>query len=296
MPYRYWTGTEPDSAPTTDQESSSTPSRTVAPKSTGLVRAVALPSEHGGWSLSLEPAILGLLVAPSWSGVILSIVGLLAFVARTPLKVAMVDRWRDRRLARTILAERILFAELVGLALLLWAAFALSDHQNWWWPLVLATPLFAVELWYDMQSRGRRLIPLVAGPIGIGALAASVVYVGGGSTVLGLGAWLAVSIRAVAAILFVRYQVARVHGRATASPLRTGLVQIGAGLVAIAAWVAGFVPGLTRLLPWPVALLVAIIVGIHFTLSRRPAPAAKIVGFQQLALGIVFVIVAGLTL
>jgi hypothetical protein len=29
------------------------------------LRSVALPSEHGGWGLTLEPAVLGLLVAPS---------------------------------------------------------------------------------------------------------------------------------------------------------------------------------------------------------------------------------------
>jgi hypothetical protein len=30
-------------------------------------RVVALPDEHGGWSLSANPALLGLLVAPSWT-------------------------------------------------------------------------------------------------------------------------------------------------------------------------------------------------------------------------------------
>ncbi|NND04465.1 MAG: hypothetical protein HKN91_16945, partial [Acidimicrobiia bacterium] len=35
------------------------------------LRAVAVPTEHGGWSLTLEPVILGLIVAPTGSGVAL---------------------------------------------------------------------------------------------------------------------------------------------------------------------------------------------------------------------------------
>ena len=33
------------------------------------LRTVALPVEHGGWGISLEPVVLGLLVAPSASGI-----------------------------------------------------------------------------------------------------------------------------------------------------------------------------------------------------------------------------------
>ena len=32
-------------------------------------RTVAVPSEHGGWGLTAEPVLLGLLLAFSWSGV-----------------------------------------------------------------------------------------------------------------------------------------------------------------------------------------------------------------------------------
>ena len=54
-------------------------------------RTVAIPSEHGGWGLTLEPALLGLLVAWSGAGVCLALAALVGFLARTPLKLAMVD-------------------------------------------------------------------------------------------------------------------------------------------------------------------------------------------------------------
>ncbi len=266
----------------------------TAPKAVGRIRAVALPNEHGGWSLSLEPAILGLLVAPSWSGVMLSFVGLLAFVTRTPLKVALVDRWRHRRLDRSVLAERIALSEMVLLALLLGLAFVLTPQTGWWWPIALATPLFVVELWYDMHSRGRRLLALLSGPLGIGALAASVVMVGGGSTRLALGAWLAISIRSIAAIFFVRFQLARSKGQDRASELETGMVQALVASIALAAWLIGPLTESSALLPWTVTMLVMVIVSIHLVLSRLPVPPPKIVGIQQLVMGVVFVVATGL--
>lgn len=40
----------------------------VAPRQMRLWRQVAVPSEHGGWSLTAEPVVLGLVVAWSWPG------------------------------------------------------------------------------------------------------------------------------------------------------------------------------------------------------------------------------------
>ncbi|MGH8978936.1 MAG: YwiC-like family protein, partial [Acidimicrobiia bacterium] len=78
-------------------------------------RSVAIPDEHGGWGLTAEPALLGLLVAPSWAGVLLAAAAFLAFMVRTPLKVVLVDQWRRRRLPRTRVAARIAAVELAAL-------------------------------------------------------------------------------------------------------------------------------------------------------------------------------------
>src|SRR5437762_11678455 len=52
------------------------------------VRTIALPVEHGGWGISLEPVLLGLRVAPSQAGAWVGVATLGAFLARHPLKVA----------------------------------------------------------------------------------------------------------------------------------------------------------------------------------------------------------------
>ena len=195
---------------------------------------MALAAEHGGWGLTPEPALLGLLVTPSGAGVILAATGLVAFVARAPVKVALVDRWRRRRLDRTVVAEPVAAAELGVLAALVAAATLSAVDRSFWVPLALAAPLLAIELWFDMRSRGRRLAPELAGPVGIGAVAAAIVLADGGDARLAAGLWMVVAPRVVASVPFVRFQLVRAKQR----PRLLGssdAAQAAGGLLAVAA-------------------------------------------------------------
>ena len=107
-------------------------------------RRVAIPTEHGGWGLTVEAVLLGLLVRPSVAGGAIGLAALLAFVARTPLKLAVVDRRRHRRLERSVLAERIAGGELSVLVVMAVVA-SLSAHGGWWAPLAGAVPFFVVS-------------------------------------------------------------------------------------------------------------------------------------------------------
>ncbi|MDH3295665.1 MAG: YwiC-like family protein [Acidimicrobiia bacterium] len=257
-------------------------------------REVALPSEHGGWSLTAEPVVLGLIAAWSWAGSALGVAAVVAFVARTPVKVVLVDRWRGRRLDRTVLAARIAVAELaviIGLAVL--AVLAADGAGSWggtghwfWVPLAIAGPLIAVELWFDMRSRSRRLIPELAGTVGIGSVVAAIVLVGGGSVALAAGLWTVVSARAVAAIPYARTQVIRAHDRPV-SLWPSDLAQ----LVAIgAAALAGLVDAIPAA---PVAALAAI--AVFNLVAVRTAPRrAVVIGIQQVIFGIALVVVTAL--
>ena len=182
-----------------------------------LLRAVAVPTEHGGWSLTVEPVLLGLLVAFSWPGVALGAAAIVAFVARTPLKLVLVDRWRGRRLDRTIVARRVVVVELIVLVALV-AVGALGANGRIWLPLIAAAPLVAMELWFDMRSRGRRLVPELAGTIGIGSVAAAIALADGATTDMALGLWVVVAARAAAAIPY-RANAGVPHPRSTAPPL-----------------------------------------------------------------------------
>lgn len=249
--------------------------------------AVAVPSEHGGWSLTLEPVLLGLLVAPSTAGWALGAAALIAFVARTPSKLALVDRRRNRRLPRTVLAERVAGVEIAVLVGLLAVAIA-TARAPFSAPLAIAAPLLAVELWYDVRSRSRRLLPELAGTIGIGAVAAAIILAGGGQVAAAMGAWCVIAARSVAAIPFVRLQLRRAKSRGKAA-LPDAAWQVGAIAVAGAGFGAGVVP---------VAGVAAIVVlaMFHVVAARQPVPRVPIIGAQQVVLGLGVVVATALGL
>lgn len=249
------------------------------------VRSVALPAEHGGWSLTLEPAILGLAVAPSWAGLCLTLAALLAFLARTPLKLALVDRRRERRLDRTGLAERVAAAYLAGLAVAV-AGAGLTAQGSFWPPLAAAAPLVAVQLVYDVRSRSRRLVPELAGTVGIASVATAIAMAGGLTGREAWGLWVVAAARALAAVLFVRVQLRRAKGQ----PFRVRESD-AAQAAAVAMGAAG--------LGWeavPVAGLAALVAlaAVHVALVRMPPPRAPVLGAQQVALGLGVVLATAL--
>ena len=244
-------------------------------------RAVVVPSEHGGWGLTLEPALLGLLVAPSPAGAALAVAAFLAFLVRTPMKVVLVDRHRRRELERDHLARRVVGLELALLLALVVVAIVDAGF-DWFVPFAIALPLFAVELWFDTRSRSRRLVPELCGAIGISAVAASIAVAGGESAALAAALWLVLAARAIASVPFARVQVLRLRA-VPPSPRTSDLAQVAGIMVAIVA-VAVEPAVLVG------AIAVAMVALVQFAWSRGPARPAKAVGFSQLGFGLVVVV------
>lgn len=244
-------------------------------------RAVAIPTEHGGWGLTLEPVLLGVIVAFSWSGVAIGLAAFLAFLVRTPLKLALVDRRRHRSLPRTRLATRLATIELAVLFALVASAVAAAGTQ-WLVPVACALPLVAIELWFDVRSRGRRLVPELCGAVGISAIAASIVIAGGGDERLAVAAWMILAARSLASIPYVRTQIARMRRR-TASLATTDAFQLtGAALAMLAVGVDDRV-----LLGTCVVMLAALAQSI--ATRRAHIAAVKVIGLRQMAIGLAIV-------
>jgi hypothetical protein len=231
--------------------------------------------------LTLEPVLLGLLLVFSWAGVAIGVAAFIAFVVRTPLRLVLVDRRRQRSLPRTRLATRIAIVELALLAALGSVALVTADWA-WLVPIGIATPLVAVELWFDIRGRSRRLIPELCGSIGITAVAAAIVVAGGGSNRLALTASMILAARAVASIPFVRTQIARLrHGSAALAP--TDAFQIAGATLAAAAVAVD-----SRAILGAIAVVV-IAAFQATTMRRRKIPVAKVIGMQQMMLGLTVV-------
>lgn len=258
---------------------------TIAPPATrpaarGVLRGVAVPSEHGGWGLTLEPALLGLLVAPSAAGALLAVAALLAFLLRTPLKIALVDRRRQRQLDRTVTARRVAAAEAALLAGALGAAAVLAA-EPFWVPLAIAAPMAGTQLWYDGRSRSRRLAPELLGTVGIGSIVAAIALADGESAALAAGLWLVVAARALAAVVFVRLQLRR----SKAQPHR--VVESDSAQVAAIAVAAVGVALDGQLVGGLVAIV--LLAAFHAIAARRNPPVAKVVGVQQTVAGLLVV-------
>lgn len=243
------------------------------------LRTVALPNEHGGWGLSLEPVVLGLLVAPTWAGVGLALATVAAFLTRHPLKIAAADRRRGRRFARTTAAER--FALLYGAAALAGLALACAAAPSWDFllPLAAAAPLAAAQLYYDLlRGESRSLLPELAGSAALASVAASAALAGGWGLAPALGLWGVLAARVVPTILFVRARLKRLHGK----PAAAGPV--------IAAHAAAFglilVPAAAGAVTWLAPAALALLTGraLH-GFAERGAVTAKRVGVRELVYG-----------
>ena len=126
----------------------------------------------------VEPVLIGLIVAWSAGGLALGVAAFLAFLVRTPLKLVLVDVRRKRWLDRSRLAARVTAGELSALGIAVVIAGRLAGWA-WLLPVLAAVPFVAIEVWFDIRSRGRRLVPELCGAIGITAVSAAMVIASG---------------------------------------------------------------------------------------------------------------------
>lgn len=260
----------------------------VAPTNGVRVKTVALPTEHGGWGITLEPVLLGLLVASSAAGAFLAVATVGAFLARHPFKIVAGDRRRGRRFPRTPVAER--FTILYGTAALASFALALLTAQSFAFllPLAVAAPLALVQLWEDAAGRSRGLLPEIAGSIAMGSVAASVSLAGGASWPSAIGLWVVLAARFVPTILYVRARLAALHGKQAA---RWPSLLAHASALAVVAALA-----YAKVLPLLAVLMITVLFArALYGFSRQWPSTAKRVGFSEIAFGAltVFAVAAG---
>jgi YwiC-like protein len=250
-----------------------------APRRTAI-RPLALPTEHGGWGILLEPIAIGLIIAPSWGGALIALAASGAFLARHPLKLAMQDVTRKRRTPRTAVCLRL--AAVYGTAAIgaLLAAFAVAGWRALV-PFAVAVPGGLLQLVYDIRNRSRALLPEMAGPAAIGSTAAAIALAGGFTVANALAVWLLLIARSVPSVLYVRSLLRRSRG-----------VPAGAG-IPIAAHLAALAVAATlarlAVIPWLAAaaiagLLVRAVIGLN-----RPVPPAKRIGWREVGFGTAFV-------
>jgi hypothetical protein len=245
------------------------------------VRSVALPTEHGGWGFTIEPILLGLLVAPSATGWELAVVSIAVFLARRPLKLVSTDLVRRRWLGRSTTALAV--AAAYGFIAMAGFVGAFVTHRGaFWWPLVVAVPLAAISLRADARSRNRGLLPQLSGAIAMGSTVAAMVMGAGWGWVPSFGLWGVLAARDVAAIVLARGMVRRFKVKTVRNePI------LAVQIIAIAA-TSGM--AVVSVVPWLSVAAMALL-GVTAVISLRLPPVpARVVGWTQIGVGLVVVV------
>ncbi len=248
-------------------------------------KSVAVPIEHGGWGFTLEPILLGLLLSASLASAGVAIFSFFGFLTRTPLKLALADLRRGKRYPRTrvawVVAGIYAAVALVGLAVVVD-----RGQPEFWRPLLAAFPLVAVQLYFDVQNRGRALWPQLLGAMALASVAAAMVLASGGEPAVAWAAWALLSLRALASVIYARSMVRRARRQAVSIPA-TVAVQAAVAALGLGAAAVGF-------FPWLAALaLVILAMGSSVFLLGPPLPA-RVVGWSQIGFGLLVVILSAI--
>jgi YwiC-like protein len=239
------------------------------------LRPLALPNEHGGWGFLLEPLALGLLVAPSISGVLVAIAALFGFLTRQPLKYALQDALRGKRYPRTRYCWMIALAYAIAAAAALIVAVA-AGRLILVIPFGLVAPLAVTVVLYDANNRGRSALPEFAGAAAMSSSAAAVAIAGGMRIVPALALSGIIVARSLPSIAYVRTLLKRAHGGTPAS--WPALVAHAVAAFAVAT----FAPLLA------VVAMVVLLVRAAWGLAHPPA-RARTIGWSEIAFGTVTV-------
>ncbi len=170
------------------------------------------------------------------------------------------------------------------IALIVYAIF--EAENNFLIPLLIALPLVAIQLYFDIRSKSRRLLPELCGTVGIGSVASAIVLANGVANTTAYALWIVVATRGVAAIPYARTQVFRKRGRPV-KVWHSDLAQLFAGVSVIIAYLFHIVP-----LAPTIAIVIIAIFNI-IAIRNTPLPA-KIIGLQQMFFGITLVVITAI--
>jgi hypothetical protein len=246
------------------------------------LRPLALPAEHGGWSMLLEPIVLGILIAPSFAGALIAAAAVLAFLARHPLKLFVQDIRRKKQFARTPICAWLALAHAGASAIALFAAVTMSGSRVLL-PLVAGALLALIQFALDLRQHSRSFVAEICGACATATTAAAIALASYRTWNVALAlAFLAASLT-LPAILFVR-AVLRHERRTTTIVLHVAAV-IGAAIL----WQRGLTPAVA------IVVMTMLLLRAAIGVQGKTAPAARIIGMREAIAGAaaVLVIAAG---
>lgn len=247
-------------------------------------RSVVLPTEHGSWAFVGEPILLGLILAPTWGGLAFCITVFATFLLRQPLKIYLKDLRYHRRVPRTRVARRFVLLLSSILIIACGGLYLTSPNPNMLLPLLLALPLIVIQFIADLQNINRSLFAELASSLAMGAVASALVLMDGWFLLPAFGLWLALGVKAITAVLYVRARLRLERNMPAHSKLAVIFHIIGLLLFVLAAFFS--------IVPWtvPAAMIILLLRAVIGLSSLRKVRSPKIIGMQEIAYGLGFVL------
>jgi hypothetical protein len=248
-----------------DPTKETTTTRPAKPKV--KLRGIAVPTEHGAWGMVFEPIVAALAVSFSLGGLAAAVAFVGAFLMRQPLRVLMAERAAGRRLPQGGPARR--YFAIYGLIFAVGAVAAvLTTPLSCFWPLLLAGPLAAIQIYYDSVRQSRKLAPELAGAVAISSSAAVIAMAGGWGVPQASVLWLVMIARSVPSIFYVRERLLLEKGKPFVYYPPVLLSAAAVVVVAAAAYMA--------YAPWLAAGIIAVLliraaIGLSRFSTRRKA-------------------------
>lgn len=244
------------------------------------VGQIALPTEHGGWGLLLEPLIAGLAIAFSFAGCWIALMTIGAFLTRQPLKVLVIDRRGMRVNERAKVAASFVlgFGAISAIGL---GGAILSGGFTPLLPFGIVFPLAAVQTYFDFSRKSRRLLPELGGAIAISASVAAIMLAGGFSWTVAAAFWAIFVARLIPSILYVRERLLLEKGKTYSRSIPLAAHVAAFSLVAVLAY-KGLSPILTV-----IAMLLLLYRAVEGLSAGRTKMKAMKIGVYEVGYGVV---------
>ncbi len=253
---------------------------------------VIFPSEHGSWSMTLVPFLIGAgtgaaaTAGPSAvPGAGLCLLAVLAiFLARQPVGL-WLRIWRGRGRRSDLSTAQFWTLALLTVAALAGAGLLALGRWPVLWLAAPAAGVLGLTLVLTIWRGPRQLSTELIGVVGL-ALAAPAAYL----SVAGrfdTTAWLVWAITAghnAISVLYVRLRIDERHGRATGRQAAWVVAAHAVSLLAVTG------AALVGWLPWLVALPVGLLLVRALVVARRRPPITDVkrFGFTEMGLGLAF--------
>lgn len=245
------------------------------------IKKVAFPPEHGSWGFVLEPLVLSLLVAYSFTGLLLAVSSFLIFLNHQPVRVLL-----NKKIKKQLFFPALLFFMTYSIFIVITLVYVVKNSQiENLLPFGLALLLMLIFFVMELKQKGRELLAEFIAPISITFIGMSIVLLGGWAFYLTTAFAVVLLARSIPTVLYIHIKVQAVKKKEFSKQVFYISEIIFLSLVAILAF--------SKLIPMLSIVGVILLIGrAVYGLSKKGLlENIRILGIKEFIFGILYVVI-----